>query len=307
MKVTGSLTTLATKALAESMDLNTMVAIVRNLIQNYDIHVQTGISDSLPIQRQIAAQQIIKDVKAKNLFLPIIEQLVIIHSKGYMGKKFPVKNLRQIIMQLREQGIIYDRENELFVEDPTVRRTRNWGALLEGREYLFSFLRLDIVGNSKLVREYSEEDIQDTYEDLRLMVSDAIDRRNGRIWSWEGDGGLIAFFFSNKHLYSTLSAMDIVHRLFLYNQLDCRLKSPLGVRLAVHSGIMEYTDNEEELKRTDIIKKIVDIEAKFTNPNSVTISDTVEPMLDKVLIDQFRPVDSGKHSKYYNYSLRWEQ
>ncbi len=307
MQVTGSLTTLAAKALAESMDLNTMVSLAGNIIHNYDLHKQTGIPDSVPIQRQIAAQQIVRDIKAKKLFLQLVEQLVIIHSKGYMGKKYPVKNLRQIIMQLREQGIIYDRDNEIFVEDPTVRRTRNWGALLEGNEYLFSFLRLDIVGNSKLVREYPGDVIEKTYDDFRRIVQDSIDKRNGRIWSWEGDGGLVAFFFSNKHLYATISAMDIVNRLFLYNQMHCPLSTPLGVRLAVHSGSMEYTENEEELKRADVIKKIIDIEANHTNPNSVTVSNTVEPMLDKILIDQFHPLKITGSINYYNYSLHWEQ
>lgn len=142
---------------------------------------------------------------------------------------------------------------------------------------------------------------------MRIMVQEAIDKRNGRIWSWEGDGGLVAFFFSNKQLYATLSAMDIVNRLFLYNQLHCRLDKPLGVRMAVHSGSMDYTANEEELKRTDVIKKIIDIEANYTNPNSVTISDTVATMLDTILADQFQPVTVTKNSNYYNYCLHWEQ
>jgi hypothetical protein len=48
------------------------------------------------------------------------------------------------------------------------------------------------------VRKYPADVIEKTYEDLRLMVEGAIDKRNGRIWSWEGDGGLVAFFFSHK-------------------------------------------------------------------------------------------------------------
>jgi len=307
MQVNSSLASLAAKALAESLDLGTMTMVARMLIQSYDINRSTGFPENIPVPRKNAAQQIVADIKKAKLFLQLIQHLIDIHSNGYMGRKYPIKYLRQIIMEMREQGIIYDQENKIFVEDPAVRRTRNWGALMDDEDYTFAFLRLDIVGNTALVRKYSEDIIQSTYGDLRSMVQSAIDKRNGRIWNWEGDGGLVAFFFSNKNLYATVSGMDIVHRLFLYNQLQCRLDKPLGVRLAVHGGRMSYSDNEEELKRSDVIKKVMDIESKFTNPNTLTISDAVATTLDKNIMDAFHPVKVDDRTNYFNYGLRWEQ
>jgi hypothetical protein len=77
--------------------------------------------------------------------------------------------------------------------------------------------------------------------------------------------------------------------------------------MAVHGGQMEYTDNEEELKRNDIIKKVVQIEGNHTNPNTVTISNVVADTLDQVLFEAFHPVNAGNGTLYYNYGLKWEQ
>ena len=49
---------------------------------------------------------------------------------------------------------LYDNNNKMFVEDSSIRISRNWGVLLEEEEYTFSFIRLDIVGNTKLVKKY---------------------------------------------------------------------------------------------------------------------------------------------------------
>ncbi len=117
----------------------------------------------------------------------------------------------------------------------------------------------------------------------------------------------MAFFFSNKTLFATVSAMDIVHKLFIYNQTSCLLEKPLGVRLAVHGGQMEYTSNEEELKRNDIIKKVVSIESDYTAPNTVTVSNFIADTLDRILLDAFRPVPISNGTVYQNYGLKWEQ
>jgi len=306
MQVQASLASLTVKALAESLDLPNLKMIADRLFDSYDFNKKTGFSYNLAIPRQVAAKQLVNDVKESGLFIKLVQVLVEMHTTGYMGKKYPIKHLKEIISSIREKGIIYDMENRIFVEDPAMRKTKNWGTLSVGDQYLFALLRLDIAGNSKLVREYPDDIIQETYGDFRDIVRKAIDKRNGRIWSWEGDGGLVAFFFSNKNLYATFAGMDIVNQLFLYNRTRCRLKQPLGVRLAVHSGLMDYTDNEEDLKRNDIIKTVTDIEANYTKPHTLTVSDMVARGFCKNMLEQFTPVGSVGSKTYYSYSLQWE-
>lgn len=100
------------------------------------------------------------------------------------------------------------------------------------------------------------------------------EKRNGRIWNWEGDGGLAAFYFSQKNNSAVLSAMEIIHELFIYNMVGCRMDERLKVRIAVHSGPCQYRHNFEDIS-SDTIKKIVEIEFKYTKPDSVTFSSSV--------------------------------
>ncbi len=306
MKVKAKLENLAVRALAESMTVDVMTVLAKKLIDGYDLYERTGFPENIPIPNLDAARQILKDINSLKLFPHYLNLLIKIQSEGLMGRKYKVSHLHEIIQGIKEHGLIYDNINKIFVENPTIRRTKNWGALRKSQEYIFAFLRLDIVKNSELVRKYSAELIQKTYTDLKDIVDIAIERRNGRIWSWEGDGGLVAFYFSYKNLLAVVSAMEIIHELFLYNRLFRKLKDPIAVRLAVHSGPCEYTEDEEGLKKSDTVKKVVTIESKHTRPNTLTLSHTVHESLDSVLADQFTQVKTGSGGRYYSYALEWE-
>lgn len=306
MQIPSSLISLAVKALSESMDLDVMTNLVRELIYDYDLYRATGFRDGMAINRRDAARQIVPDIVKAGLFNNMVSILIQFHTDGFKGRKYPIQYLKDLLRELNELGYLYDKENKIFIEDPSKRRTRNWGAFLAGHEYPLALLRLDIVGNSVLVRKYPENVIQATYADLRKIVEKAIDRRNGRIWSWEGDGGLVAFYFSDKSLLATLSGMEIINELFIYNALHCKLGEPLKIRLAVHFGNCEYTEDPEELMKNDVIKETVQIESKYTKPNSMTLSNTVCSKLDSSILESFQSVSDDPNIKYCGYSIDLE-
>ncbi|HQL83670.1 MAG TPA: hypothetical protein PK307_15820 [Spirochaetota bacterium] len=308
MQIPSSLVTLATKSLAESMDFNLMTHVAKDIIDGYDVFKRTGFRESMVIPQRDAARQIVQDIVKSGMFFYFVALLIQMQTSGYKGRIYNVSYLKDMVKLINDDcGYIYDVENKLFVENPSRRRTRNWGAFLEGRDYIVSFLRLDIVGNSQLVRKYPENLIHATYADLRKIVERAIDKRNGRIWNWEGDGGLVAFYFASKSLLATLSGMEIINELFVYNLLRCRLGEPVQVRVAVNTGLCEYTEDFEELMKNDSIKETVQIESKYTKPNSMTISNTVSSKLDASLLSGFDTVEVDARTKYYGYSINLEK
>ncbi len=308
MRIPSSITTLATKALSESMDVNVMTHMAKDIIDGYDLFQRTGFRESMVVPQRDAARQIVSDMIKEGHFFTLIITLIQFHTAGYKGRIYPISYLKDIIRMLNDQcGYIYDPENMIFVEDPAVRRTRNWGAFLEGRDYVLSFLRLDIVGNSQLVRKYPEKLVQATYGDFRKIVTAAIHKRNGRVWNWEGDGGLVAFYFANKSLLAALSGMEILNELFVYNALHCKLGEPIRVRAAVNTGLCMYTEDIEELMKNDVIKETVMIESKYTKPDTMTISNTVSSKLDASLLAAFTPVTTDGREKLYTYGIAREQ
>ncbi len=289
------------------MDMEVMIHLAKELVYDYDLYQRAGVRESMVIPRRDAALQIIKDLTDLGLFFHLICLLIRIQINGFRGRMYRISHMSEIIKRMGECGYIYDNENKIFVENPAIRRTRNWGALMEGKEYHIAFLRLDIAGNSKLVRGHSEKVIDETYADLRKIVETAIDKRNGRTWFWEGDGGLIAFYFSNKELMAALSGMEIVNTLFIYNLLRCRLKEPLKVRVAVHSGLCRYKEDLDELMKEEIIKRTIQIESQATMPDSMTISGSVRSKLESSLLSGFEVAQTEDTADCSTYRIVLEQ
>lgn len=278
--------------------------LIKNLIPDYDIYKQTGFPSSIAIPNIDVARQIVSDVTQTGKFCSFVQALVDAQDTGIMGRRYSISFLREIIKGTYDLGYVFDSVSKMFVENPNFRKTRNWGVLEKGKEYLFVFLDIDIVGNSRLVRSNPHNTIQKTYADLRSLVNRSIDKRNGRFWKWEGDGGLVAFFFGDKHTAAVLSAMEIMHELYIYNRTSCVLNEPLAVRIGVHSGSCEYSANDEQLDELETIKETHDVE-KAADPDSVFISIVVKVMLDEFISVLFPPVGTKKNGPF-RYTLELE-
>ena len=217
MRVKARLRTLAIRALAESMEVKTMVHVARRIFGNYDLYERTGFPQSVPIPNRTAASQIVADVEETNLFLDFVGLLMSLERVGMAGRKYKIPRLNNIVTEILDTGYRYESESGTFVEDRAIRTTRNWGVLHEGETYLMSFLGVDVSGNSDLVRTHGQASMQGIYQTLRQMVTESVERRNGRLWGWEGDGGLFAFTFEEENERAVHSGVELLHELYLYN------------------------------------------------------------------------------------------
>lgn len=302
--------TLAINSLTEALDIKTMLNLANLLMTGYDsdyVYNRTGFPKNMPMPPREVARQIIDDINTLGLFLDFVSILIHIQDEGFRGRHYRIPYLRELLNDILEQGYIYEPTRKMFIEDPEVRRTPNWGVLKLNEEYTISFLRVDIVGNSGLVRKYPSDMIRTTYGDFKNIVTHTVEKRNARIWNWEGDGGLAAFYFgSNIHQSAVLCGMEILHELFLYNRLRSPLDEVLNIRIAVHSGPCEFFINPADLDRNETIITIKDLEKNNTDTDSLSISRTVFVMLDPLVAGQFETIQRNKKTECYNYRLRWE-
>ena len=304
MRVKGRLRTLATRALTESMEVKTMVHVARRMFGNYDLHERTGFPQSVPIPNRTAASQIITDVAETDLFLEFVSLLMSLERVGMAGRKYKIPRLNTIVTEILDTGYRYDSGSGTFVEDRAIRTTRNWGVLREGESYVMAFLGVDVAGNSELVRRHGQGSMQRIYQTLRQIATESVERRNGRLWGWEGDGGLFAFTFEEENQRAVHSAVEVLHELFLYNLVSCPLPEGLHVRLTIHNGPCEYRSDGTELK-VDTVKRLWDIDSKYGQQDSLTISAAILPSLDHSLSSRFEGIHTSSGENLYAYSVRF--
>jgi class 3 adenylate cyclase len=306
VKVAARFSTLFVSALSQSLPVELMQKVARMVITDYDVYERSGFPATIPMPRADAARHILKDFSQEGSLLKLIEVLIHVTSHGDMGREVRIPLLPRILAEIEDQGYLYSAEKGMFIEAVERGRTMGWGTLREGKTYEFALLRVDIAGNSELVRRYSREQVSSVYATVRDMVTRFVEKRDGRIWAWEGDGGLAAFYFIDKTIQATLCGMEIVHDLFLYNLLSRSLPEPLQLRLAVHAGPCRFLQSAKEAAG-DTIKRIELLESRYTQPGCLTVSPGVFTDLGSKLSPLFDAVPGPDNSSIFRYALGWEK
>lgn len=306
MKIPSKLERLVINALSQSIPVHTMIRLVKLVDPDYDLYERTGFPQNIPIPTIDAAKQITKDVIQEGLLVDFVEILIEINEKGLMGKSTNIRFLSNIIREIELLGYIFHEDDGTFKEKSDGKKTVNWGTLLDGKTYELTFLSIDIVSNTELVRKYNRQIISEVYADLREIFTLHVEKRNGRIWKWEGDGGLAAFYFEDKNIKSVLSGIDILLDLFFYNLFSTPLKDPLMIRLSVHTGPCQYSADVTSIV-SDTLTALQLLSDELTMPDSLTISPSVYSDMGSKLELFFKPVTLKNGKFIYRYKLDWEE
>jgi hypothetical protein len=263
--------------------------IAKDVIPDYNLRQSTGFPPNIPMQGQIAASRIVDDLVDRDLFLHFIERLELLDREGFMGRSYRIAGLRELFKSIEAEGYLWDADTSLFMEDPRIKRTQNWGRLLQGEELRFSLLRVDVVTNSRIVKVHGESAARGAYEDLRTMLARCAERRSGRIWSWEGDGALAAFLYGHSTTSSVLAGMALLHELFIYNRAYNRMGESVRVRVAAHTGPIRYLADVGEILKQETCREVIESESRWTPTDCLSISPAVAGTLDRVILDRFAP------------------
>ncbi|MDR0876465.1 MAG: hypothetical protein LBN21_00305 [Treponema sp.] len=306
MKIKNANSSFLRKCLQLSLPVDMMIRFARLVNPHYNIYKRTGLSEGMPISNQNAAQRIVADMIQDDYFVDFVEALIQIDAKGYMGRRYALHGLNDVVAGLIHEGYSFDPVSGQFFENQSERISPNWGRLQNGDERRMTVLRLDIAGNSVLVRQNPRNKIEKAYNDMRAIVSRAVTSRQGRLWTWEGDGALAAFLVGHKEKMAVYCGMDILHELFFYNKLRNPLNSPISVRIGAQTGPVWYSANEMERLKNDTVKQAIDMEA-MAAINSMAVSYNLSASMDDITMNLFTPEKSGFGGKYRLYKTGMEK
>jgi molybdenum cofactor biosynthesis enzyme MoaA len=151
---------------------------------------------------------------------------------------------------------------------------RYWNKLKDGDLHEFSFLAVDVVAHSQLIKEYSRLDVNNTFNVFASGVISKIRNRNGHLLSWAGDGGLFAFYGNEKEKSAVLGGIDILKWLPTFNRYESSISDVIDVRMGVNSGNALY-NSDPGLWHVEEINLLYKCLKEFTKLNTLYISESV--------------------------------
>lgn len=258
-----------------SCNTEQMAYIGREADPQFDLRSISGFGNHVVIPKQTAAQIIIDYFKTESQILNFIATLYYFEGKGISGGIVTIKDKHKLEKFLFDNNLQYEPSLNKFIILQKEQKTEDWGFLEAGKEYRLAFMNIDVIGSSELIKTNVNLDIEATLRNFKNFIWGKIEKYNGRIWKWEGDGGLIAFLEESGVSGAIRSGLEILYSLPIFNLTKnfLRAENQISIRFAIHYGRAEFLENVSLIESEDIeiTKKI---EHHYGIPNCIVITDT---------------------------------
>lgn len=167
----------------------------------------------------------------------------------------------------------------------------------------FSFLKLDVAGHSKMLADNPRVKVAETLDKLEAYVDEAASRGGGRLWTWQGDGGLAAFLGDDSSANALECGLRIVNNLESFNRSQNSTGHKVAVRIAIHRGAANYRPDTGRIHSEDL-NFVSHMEDEFAFPNDVCISDDAYRELDELDRRQFKETGVFQQKTVYSMQQR---
>ncbi|MCD6343662.1 MAG: adenylate/guanylate cyclase domain-containing protein [Spirochaetaceae bacterium] len=199
--------------------------------------------------------------------------------------------MEYFLKQLSETGLIYDsKKRKVVTLKEDLSKRPDWGVLKNGRNYDVTVGSMDIVGSSELVKKFGRKTMEKFYSFFWATLGERLGTYDGRIWSWAGDGGILAFAFKNHRERATRFAYEMQRIMPLVNAHTRNpISESVAIRIGLHSGKVAFMSDTGKMI-SDVINLAAHLEKKGTQPGFVSITESIWKALPSKLQDLFDPV-----------------
>jgi class 3 adenylate cyclase len=219
----------------------------------------------------------------------LIKLVVELDQGSVQGRSVQVDGLEEFLGRLMRAGIHYDFKTRRVVpvrSDP--RELPNWGCLKGGREYDITIVSIDIVGNSARTRKLGVSKAEKMAYSLWSFLREKLAVVDGRIWSWAGDGGILAFALKDHPARAVRFAIEVQSTVPVFNiSASGSLTSDIALRIGIDSGRVKFAIETGTIV-SDVINYAAHLEKLSTRPGTVSISRAVIEALPPRMASIFR-------------------
>ncbi|MFO7850055.1 MAG: adenylate/guanylate cyclase domain-containing protein [Spirochaetia bacterium] len=250
------------------------------MLHGHSTHSSLGIGDHITVSSRKAAAALLDECMNNRCEEKLLKFIVELDGEKLLGKGVELKDLERLLNQLAKNGYIYDSKKGKFRKiKESIDDMPNWGALKNGKQYEISVGSIDIAGSSELVKKHGHKKMEKLYYEFWGLLRRILSNYDGRIWSWQGDGGLVAFAFKGHQERCVLFSMELQQLIKVFN-INPRKSIPedIKLRIGLDTGKVKYL-NETGKIISDTINYAAHLEKSFSKPGEITIS---QELLEKV-------------------------
>lgn len=264
--------------ISKNLKFSEIETIGRYFFRDYSSHKINNIPETHTISSLYSAKTLVNFCVEKNKLEELVKFIIELNGNLLNGNVIVLNGLENFLYSLLRTGYYYDFKKKKLIAVTGDENLSNWGILVNGREYEIIIASIDICKSTELVKKYRQSVIEKIYLSFFDFITKKINSYNGRIWSWAGDGGIIAFRKENGINKTIYCLMEILFTLPVFN-LSIPIDEYISIRIASHMGKIKFNTETEKIV-SDVINLACHIEKKVSSPNSIIITKDIFSKLD---------------------------
>jgi class 3 adenylate cyclase len=258
------------------------------ILGSFDSNKVSGMKNHISLSSRKSAKLLVDRCELGGQLPALLKLVVEVDDSVMHGRSVRVDGLETFLGKLLKAGIVYDFKTRRIINscnDPG--DLVNWGCLKEGREYETAIISLDIANNSTLVRKHGLRKMERLYFTLWGFLRDKLAVTDGRIWSWAGDGGIIAFALKDSTRRAVRFAIEVQTSIPVFNLISALdSHADVALRIGIDSGKVRFNGDTGKIV-SDVINYAAHLEKKSTEPGCISLSRAVYDTLPKRLATLF--------------------
>ncbi|GEM_PF-380777 len=272
---------------------------------SYDSNKLAGTNSHISLSSRKSAKILTEYCKQQNKLFSLIKLTVELDDGILLGRHIKIDGIETFLNKLAHEGYVYDfYRRKVIKQSADVSENINWGSLRDGKVYEVTVMSLDIVGNSALVKKYGIRRMEKIYFSLWQFLKTKLKDYNGRIWSWAGDGGIIAFAFKEHTVRAVLFALEIQKLIPIFNvRFNSDLSDRIILRIALDTGRLRFFSDTGRII-SEVINYAAHLEKKATKPGNISLSGKLFSILPPNVSRYFTPGGLYEGNDFYTTCCR---
>ena len=288
------------EVLGNNFSYEEIILIGQRNEDDFNIHIPDNHYGRLRLQPHIAAEYLTTYFRDNGKLEDVVRFLLYLDCGSLNGRDVCIPDLEELLITLRRAGVGYDFKTREFHELDNETCGEHWEwCLKENKEYEFSFVSLDTVDSSALSTKEQRPKLDQTYDALHDLIELTAFKYGGSLWSWQGDGGLLAFWGKSHTLNALYFCFEMRGLLPVFNLKDSRIQSDISLRFGIDTGAAVYKND-----KGSILSKAINfashLEKKCTDSNSISLSTKVHSLLSGKQKALFGKPDNLEGNGYYS-------
>jgi class 3 adenylate cyclase len=267
-----------TEMLGKSLTFKDIDAVGGYLFKDhaYSTHALAGVDKGVSISPLNAAKKLVEECERRGKLKELFAFAFELEGVPLNSRNVTLAGLENLLYRLSRTGVQYNFAKRRFVDFQQDKKSLpGWGALRNGKEYPVVVASVDICRNSELVRRHKPAVMEKVYYELWEYLRYKLELYEGRIWSWAGDGGLLAFRGEASIPAAVSCCLEVLYTMPVFNiQPRKPIKDDICLRLALDFGPVKFFEDTGRIV-SEVINYAAHLEKKGTRPGALSISDAV--------------------------------